>query len=190
LTDFRQLADLLRCQFDLILWFQARHLNTPFGFAIRSGMLLPRLTRTQPSTYFWCAVHSTVSRRPQGAKTDRGDVEQLLRLLIRYQGGERRVWSAVHVPSVEEEDARRLHRELEWLKKECTGHRNRLQALLVAQGLRLQPSHDLLERLENARRWDGAPLPPDLREELRREEERLQLVTSRSGLWKPSRRNG
>src|SRR6516165_4350103 len=68
-----------------------------------------------------------VNRRARRAKTDRVDVEQLLRLLIRYHHGEKRVWSVVHVPSVEEEDARRLHRELERLKKERTGHRNRIQ---------------------------------------------------------------
>jgi transposase len=85
-----------------------------------------------------------VNRRARRAKTDRVDVEQLLRLLIRYHHGEKRVWSVVHVPSVEEEDARRLHRELERLKKERTGHRNRIQALLVSQGVRLQPRHDLL----------------------------------------------
>jgi transposase len=144
----------------------------------RDGFWLPRY-------FVHCGVANVVvdassievNRRARRAKTDRVDVEQLLRLLIRYQGGERRVWSVVHVPSVEEEDARRLHRELERLKKERTGHRNRLQALLVAQGLRLKPSHDLLERLENARLWDGSPLPPDLRDELRREEARLQLVS-------------
>ena len=52
-----------------------------------------------------------VHRRARRAKTDRVDVEQLLRLLIRYHHGDKRVWSVVHVPSVEEEDARRLHRE-------------------------------------------------------------------------------
>jgi transposase len=117
-----------------------------------------------------------VNRRARRAKTDRVDVEQLLRLLIRYHHGEPRVWSVVHVPSIAEEDARRLHRELERLKKERTGHRNRIQALLVSQGLRLQPRHDLLERLEAARLWDGSPLPPDLQAEVRREEERLRAV--------------
>ena len=117
-----------------------------------------------------------VNRRARRAKTDRVDVEQLLRLLIRYHHGEQRVWSVVHVPSVEEEDARRLHRELERLKKERTGHRNRLQALLVSQGVRLQPRHDLLERLEATRLWDGAALPPDLQAEVRREDARLRLV--------------
>lgn len=33
-------------------------------------------------------------------------------------------------------------------KKERTGHRNRLQGLLVAQGVRLKPRRDFLERLE------------------------------------------
>ena len=102
-----------------------------------------------------------VNRRARRAKTDRVDVEQLLRLLIRYHHGEKRVWSVVHVPSVEEEDARRLHRELERLKKERTGHRNRIQALLVSQGVRVQPRHDLLERLEaeQARRLEAAVTP-------------------------------
>src|SRR5262245_19794775 len=117
-----------------------------------------------------------VNRRARRAKTDRVDVEQLLRLLIRYHHGEERVWSVVHIPSVEEEDARRLHRELERLKKERTGHRNRIQALLVSQGVRLQPRHDLLERLEAARLWDGSALPPDLQAEVRRENTRLRLV--------------
>jgi transposase len=99
-----------------------------------------------------------------------------LRLLIRYHQGEKRVWSMAQVPSVEEEDARRLNRELERLKKERTGHRNRIQSLLVAQGVRLKPRHDLLERLEQVRLWDGSALPPDLQAEVRREEERLRLV--------------
>jgi transposase len=117
-----------------------------------------------------------VNRRARRAKTDRVDVEQLWRLLMRYPHGEQRVWSVVRVPSVEEEDARRLPREWERLKKERTGHRNRIQALLVSQGLRLQPRHDLLERLEAARLWDGSPLPPDLQAEVRREDERLRSV--------------
>jgi transposase len=117
-----------------------------------------------------------VNCRARRAKTDRVDVEQLLRLLIRYHHGEKRGWSVVHVPSVEEEDARRLHRELERLKKARTGHRNRIQALLVSQGVRLQPRHDLLERLEAARLWDGSALPPDLQAEVRREEARLRSV--------------
>jgi transposase len=45
-------------------------------------------------------------------KTDRLDGDRLLAKLIRHHAGERGGWSVVRVPSVEEEDARRLHREL------------------------------------------------------------------------------
>ena len=75
------------------------------------------------------AARIEVHRRARRAKTDRVDVERLLRLLIRYQHGEKRGWSVVHVPSVEEKEARRLHRGWERLRKERTGHRNRIQAL-------------------------------------------------------------
>ena len=40
LSGFCQLAYLLWCKFDRILWFQARNLNTPFTFAICLGMFL------------------------------------------------------------------------------------------------------------------------------------------------------
>jgi transposase len=56
------------------------------------------------------AASIAVNRRARRAKTDRVAVEQLLRLLIRSHHGEQRGWSVVHVPSVEEEDARRLPR--------------------------------------------------------------------------------
>ena len=81
------------------------------------------------------AASIEVSRRTAG-KTDRVEADKLLALLQRAYGGERDVWSEVTVPSVEAEDGRRLHRELERLKKERTGHRNRLQGILVGQGVR------------------------------------------------------
>jgi len=56
-----------------------------------------------------------VNRRLRRAKTDRLDLRSLVRMLIRYCGGERGLWSVVQEPSVEDEDARRLHRELERL---------------------------------------------------------------------------
>ena len=117
-----------------------------------------------------------VNRRLRRAKTDRIDGDKLLTMLMRYCGGERDLWRVVQVPSVEEEDARQLHRELERLKKERTGHRNRLQGLLVAQGIRLKPRRDFLERLEKVSLWEGSPLPADLKAELGREYQRLKLV--------------
>ena len=52
-----------------------------------------------------------VNRRARQAKTDRIDTERLLRSLLAHLRGEPKVWSVVRVPSVAEEDARRLHRE-------------------------------------------------------------------------------
>jgi len=57
-----------------------------------------------------------VDRRRRRAKTDRLDLKSLLTMLVRYQQGERDVWRVVRAPSVEEEDARQLHRELETLR--------------------------------------------------------------------------
>ena len=52
-----------------------------------------------------------VDRRARRAKTDRIDAERLLRSLMAYLRGEPKVWSVLRVPSVAEEDDRRLHRE-------------------------------------------------------------------------------
>ena len=95
------------------------------------------------------------NRRKRRAKTDRIDGVKLLTMLIRYWGGERGLWSVVRVPSVEDEEERRLHRELGSLNKERTRHRNRIRGLLVAQGLRLEPKDDFLPRLEALTLWDG-----------------------------------
>jgi transposase len=58
------------------------------------------------------AASIEVSRRLRHVKTDRLDGDWLLAKLIRHHAGERGGWSMVRVPSVEEEDARHLHREL------------------------------------------------------------------------------
>ena len=64
-----------------------------------------------------------VNRRQRRAKTDRMDVEKLVRQLVRYWRGEHHVWSVVRVPSPETEDSRQQHRGLEVLKEERKQHR-------------------------------------------------------------------
>jgi len=114
-----------------------------------------------------------VNRRQRRAKTDRMDVERLLSLLIRYRSGEKKVWSVVRVPTVEEEDQRHLHRELLALKKDRTRHINRIKGLLAGHGIRLEARGDFVARLDQVRQWDGSPLPGGLKARLRREYERL-----------------
>ena len=117
-----------------------------------------------------------VNRRARQAKTDRMDVEKLLSQLIRYRSGERDVWSVVHVPSMEAEDNRHLHRELKALKKDRTRHINRIKSFLVGQGIRMRVKKNFLEEIERVRKWDGTALPEKLKPRLQREYQRLQLV--------------
>jgi len=117
-----------------------------------------------------------VNRRARRAKTDRLDVGKLLSMLMRYHSGEKKVWSVVHVPSVEAEDKRHLHRQLWTLKVNRTRHISRIEGLLASQGVCMTVGADFLERLETARLWDGRPLPPGLRVRLQREYRALQFV--------------
>lgn len=101
-----------------------------------------------------------VNRRARQSKTDRLDATKLLRMLMRYWGGERDVWHVVRVPSVAEEDARQLPRWLGTLTKERTRWRNRMHAALMLHGVRLAITPRLPEQLTAARDWNGQPLPP------------------------------
>jgi transposase len=134
----------------------------------REGFWLHRYLVTQGITN--AVVDSSsieVNRRARRAKTDGLDLVGLLSLLERYVAGERRVWHVVRVPSVEEEDARHLHRQRETLQQERTRLMNRLHGLLTTQGLTVPLHTDFLTRLEAVRLWDGAPVPAGLRERLR-----------------------
>jgi len=117
-----------------------------------------------------------VKRRKRRVKTDRMDAAKLLKLLVRWRQGERDAWSVVRVPSVEEEDARQLHRELEALRAEQTAHSNCIQGLLATHGITLPVDRRFPKRLSGVRQWDGRPLPTDLYRRLLREFERMQVV--------------
>ena len=117
-----------------------------------------------------------VDRRMRRAKTDRIDGKALLRKLISYLGGDHQVWSVVRIPSREEEDARRVHRELERLKKERGGHRNRIRSLLVLHGVSEVRWRGFVHWLEQVRCFDGQRLPAEISSEIKREYGRLQVV--------------
>ena len=68
-----------------------------------------------------------VDRRARRVKTDNIDLGRLLRSLMAYLRGEPKVWSVVRVPSITEEDDRRLHRERDRLINERVQHVNRIR---------------------------------------------------------------
>jgi transposase len=118
-----------------------------------------------------------VNRRARRAKTDKLDVQKLANMLIRHHSGERKLWSMVRVPSVEEEDRRQLHRELKDLKKERTRAGNRIKGLLATQGVRITLTVKTDPQwMEKIRIWDGSRLPEGLKTRLQREWQYLQYV--------------
>jgi transposase len=117
-----------------------------------------------------------VNRRAKRAKTDRLDAEKLVTMLIRYDSGEQKVWSVVHVPSVEAEDNRHLHRALKTFKSDRTRHVNRLKGLLVGQGVRLPVNANFPERVDRVRLWNGEPIPSGLQSRLQQEFAGFQFV--------------
>jgi transposase len=118
-----------------------------------------------------------VNRRARRAKTDRLDAEGMLRVLAAWLGGDRQVCSMVRVPTPDEEDAKRPHREREHLVQEKLRLVNMIEALLFTQGIRARPSLRSWERdLAELRTGDGRALPPLLRAELDRLRRRLVLI--------------
>ena len=119
-----------------------------------------------------------VDRRKRRVKTDRIDVEKLLRTLMGWARGERRICSMVRPPHPEQEDERRLTREREILVGERTRHVNRIKGLLMTQGISyFQPlRRDRRARFEAFQLWNGQTLPGRLKAELLRELDRLELV--------------
>jgi transposase len=119
-----------------------------------------------------------VNRRQRRAKTDRLDVHKLLTMLLRHVAGEKKVWSVVRVPGVDEEDRRQLHRELTTAKRDRTRVLNRMQGLLAGYGVQLALQGDVDTQLEQARQWDGAPLPSALLRRLKRVWQQIGFLTA------------
>lgn len=130
-----------------------------------------------------------VNRRKRRAKTDRLDVYKLVSNLIRWWVGEKKVWSVVVVPTVEDEDARHFHRERNTLKKERTAHVNRMKGLLKLHGInQTSIGEDFVEQLRSYQLRDGRPIPPQLRQRLEREYQRLAFIESQICLLADQRR--
>lgn len=124
------------------------------------------------------AASIAVSRRHRRAKTDRIDGEALIRTLMAYQRGEPRVCSMVRVPAPDDEDRRRICRERKALVAERVRHANRIKGLLLSQGIRdYEPMHrNRLERLEQLKTGDGRTLSRQIKAQICRELDRLELL--------------
>ena len=120
-----------------------------------------------------------VNRRARHAKTDRLDASKLLGLLLRWAGGESRVWSVVHVPTPEAEAQRQLTREIAVVLTDRTRVRNRLKGLLATQGIRLPLTRHFLTALGDARTGDGRPLGAAWQARLTRDWEQLRGIEAR-----------
>ena len=144
----------------------------------RDGFWLHRLlTAHDIPTYVVEPTSILVNRRARRAKTDRLDAEGLLRVLAAYLAGDSHICSMVHVPTPDEEDGKRAHREREYLVQERTRIENRISALLVTQGIRSRPSLRRWERdMADLKTGDGRKLPRHLAAEVNRLRRRLVLV--------------
>ena len=117
------------------------------------------------------------TRRARRAKNDRLDGDKPLAMLLRWHAGERRLWSVLKAPTTQQEDARRVDRELDRLTSERTAHINRIGSLLVM--------HNLRPGRIGGRAWNkwwpehARHVPPALSLEIERELERLALVNTR-----------
>lgn len=126
-------------------------------------------------------IHSTsvtVSREHRRAKTDRIDTAMLKRAFLGWLRGEPGHCSMAIVPTIEEEDAKRPHREREVLLYERTGIVNRMKSVLIQFGVRnFNPKlRKAAEKLDAVRTPEGVPLPVNTVAMLRRHMERMRAI--------------
>ena len=150
----------------------AHRLNVAIGVvccfeAGRDGFWLHRLPTAHGLTnYVLDPTSILIHRRARRAKTDRLDAIGTLRVLTAYLRGDRQSCSMVRVPTPDEEDAKRIHRERESLVQERLRIENRTEALLFTQGIRKRPSLRSWKRdLSVLRTGDGREMPRHLRAE-------------------------
>jgi len=95
----------------------------------------------------------------------------------------------VGVPTIEEEDAKRPHRERENLVGERTRIVNRMKAALIRLGIRgFKPElRRAPNKLDALRTPEGLPIPPNTLDELRRDLARLAMVREQIDLIEQAR---
>ena len=145
----------------------------------RDGFWLARWLRARGIEVY--VIHPTsvaVSREHRRAKSDRIDLALLKRSVLGWLRGEEKHCSMVAIPTIEQEDAKRPHREREQLVGKRTGIINRAKAISIRHGIRgFNPNlRNAVDRLSSLRTPGGEPLPPNTRAELQRELEHLRFI--------------
>jgi transposase len=110
-------------------------------------------------------------RKGRRAKTDRLDAEGMTRTLRAWLSGDREVARDVQIPTVEEEDAKRIERERKHLVEQRISIVGRIKGLLALHGIRLRGKRigkGLQERLDHIETGDGRKLAPFLRRDIER----------------------
>jgi transposase len=126
-------------------------------------------------------IHATsvaISREHRRAKTDRIDTAMLKRGFLGWLRGEPGHCSMAVVPTLEEEDAKRPHREREALVHEGTSTVNRMKSVLIQFGVRnFSPKlRKAADKLDAVRTPEGTPLPVNTMAMLRRHMERKRVI--------------
>ena len=138
----------------------------------RDGFWLARFLRAKGIEAY--VIHPTsvpVSREQRRAKTDRLDIGLLQRCLMGWLRGEKKHCSMAEIPSLEEEDAKRPHRERDQLVGKRTSCVTRMKATLVRLGIRgFNPKlRNAPHKLASVRTPEGCAIPPNTLAELARE---------------------
>lgn len=155
----------------------------------RDGFWIHRmLTKLGITNFVVDSASIEVSRRARRVKTDRVDAQKLRNMLIRYiVQGERTHWRVLHIPDEEAETARRMGREEERLKKERVGHLCRIRSLMALHGITVKSVKCNVLLLRD---WDGRQLSEAVREEITREQERLEFVDRQLEVLKKAKKEG
>jgi transposase len=132
------------------------------------------------STIVFDPASFLMPRRGRRAKTDRLDAEGMTRTLRTWLSGDREVARDVQIPSIEQEDAKRIERERKYLVEERVSIVGRIKGLLALHGIWLTGKRigkGLREHLDRMTTGDGRPLAPFLRRDIERMLRRYDLVS-------------
>ncbi|MGO4809399.1 IS110 family transposase [Cupriavidus sp. 2MCAB6] len=192
-----QAATRLQAVLDLIE-YQKRKWSLPAGVRLavsyEAGQDAFWIYRALPARVIDCYVVDPASipveRHQRRAKTDRLDAIKLVINLRAWLRGERDRMHVVHVPSSQDEASRQMMRDRGALQKEVLQHRDRMRKLLATLGCWDDvDSKAFANRLarDEVLCHDGEPLPPELRERLLRECERLALAEKQLAVLEKTR---